>query len=208
MDVETAAAMIQESNVTRMALRVINRYMRYKTGRRLTPSEKKIDGLTDHMVKPVHAFKYVGEEKIHYWWRNIAECVTSLADNEVRARKFDSIDLVFGGDQGQGKFSAGIKVIFWEKRSNVYESILKVGHIKHNKDSYEVLKSTIGPPLNEYLQLVKSKILRVPYDCDRESQFVDVRSDHEIYKFYKINVVGCGDIKFIMTCLGRELTWI
>ena len=49
-----------------------------------------------------------------------------------------SVDIVFGGDHGQGKFRAVIKLILWDSNGKSIETIvMKVGHIDCKTDTYD-----------------------------------------------------------------------
>ena len=115
LDPITAAALIQDANLTSTSVRDINKYMKQTTGIRLFPPHSKLKKLTEHFVAPIHGVADIGEEKITYWYRRIDECITNMLDNELQefVGKFDNIDVVFGGDHGQRVFSAGIKIILW-----------------------------------------------------------------------------------------------
>jgi hypothetical protein len=65
------------------------------------------------------------------------------------------MDVVLGGDHGQGKLQSVIKIILQDKiGGQVTSMVMKVGHIDCRKDTYKLLKSSIAGPLNESLQEV------------------------------------------------------
>mgnify|MGYP005724356419 CR=1 FL=1 len=88
---------------------------------------------------------------------------------------------------------------------------MKIGHIDCEKDTYQILKSTLSKPINDDLKLIKSKYLCVPKDNTNEDEdaplncyFIDEKDNNDTdNNYFKIKVVGCGDLKFISTCLGR-----
>jgi hypothetical protein len=85
-------------------------------------------------------------------------------ENEWKDISFTNVDVVFGGDHGQGVFGAAIKVILWDNNGRIVESaVRKVGHIDCSKDTYEVLEATIALPLNESLKRMKGKQLQLSY---------------------------------------------
>lgn len=66
------------------------------------------------------------------------------------------MEIVFGGDHGQGVFGAAVKVILVDPvRKVVNSAVEKVGHIDCRKDTYNVLKQTIANPLNKSLKSMK-----------------------------------------------------
>jgi hypothetical protein len=61
-----------------------------------------------------------------------------------------SIDVVLGGDHGQGNFRSVIKIILRDDDGKQVDSmVMKVGHIDCMKDTYDILKSSVAGPLNE-----------------------------------------------------------
>jgi hypothetical protein len=73
---------------------------------------------------------------------------------------FTTVVVVFGGDHGAQCFRAVVKIIFGnaDRPSIFTHSVtLQVGHINCGKDTYEVLKGTIGVQLNDSLRWVVNK---------------------------------------------------
>jgi len=65
----------------------------------------------------------------------------------------NSIDLVLGGDHGQEKFQMVMKIICRDELQNIVDEwVVKIAHIDCQKDTYQVLRETIMPKLNEYLK--------------------------------------------------------
>ena len=81
----------------------------------------------------------------------------SFNDGGDQADKgIDNVDLVLGGDHGQGVFRALFKVIIRDQNKVIIDSfVVKVGHIDCKKDTYEVLKNTIAPDLDNDLKELK-----------------------------------------------------
>jgi hypothetical protein len=75
-----------------------------------------------------------------------------MATDEGALSSLKSMDVVLGGDHGQGKFRSVIKIILRDNDGKqVTSMVMKVGHIDCTKDTYEVLKSSVAGPLNELL---------------------------------------------------------
>ena len=106
------------------------------------------------------------KKKIHYWTKPIEEVVqksiavylTQHQELEVGKRITPkTIDIVYGGDHGQGKFRAVVKIIFRDvHQTNVASIVLKVGHIDCKKDMYCILRDTITPKINKSLEKLKT----------------------------------------------------
>jgi hypothetical protein len=64
--------------------------------------------------------------------------------------------IIVGGAYGQGSFCSGIKLIFCPRDPNGKPTkeiaVLMIGTIDCQKDSYDILKVTLAPKLNEALK--------------------------------------------------------
>jgi hypothetical protein len=79
-------------------------------------------------------------------------------------KKVALIDIVVGGDHGQVKFRAVIKIIITRFTSaGVKPKVVKVGHIEAKKDTCEILLNTVTPSMNEAIKRIKmgGNVLRV-----------------------------------------------
>jgi hypothetical protein len=77
----------------------------------------------------------------------------SIAADDSALGMLKSIDVVLGGDHGQGKFRSVIKIILGDDdRKQVDSMVMKVGHIDCVKDTYDMLKSSVAGPLNESIE--------------------------------------------------------
>jgi hypothetical protein len=73
-------------------------------------------------------------------------------------KKVASIDIVVGGDHGQVKFRAVIKIIITRFTSAGVKPkvvVIKVGHIEAKKDTCETLLNTVTPSMNEAIKRIK-----------------------------------------------------
>jgi hypothetical protein len=77
-----------------------------------------------------------------------------------------SIDVVLGGDHGQGKFGSVIKIILRDGAGlSVDTLVMKVEHNDCTKYTYDVLKSSVAGPLNDLLkEVINSGALQVIRD--------------------------------------------
>ena len=218
MDPLTSAAMWNEANVPKRGQRVIKQYLYSHFGFWITAAEKRIDALTDHFTRPIHGISKVDEKDISWWYKDIDDVIKNLLDNEWADVDFDEIDVVFGGDHGQGVFGAAVKIILWKDDIAVRKAVEKVGHIDCDKDTYDILNETIASKLNDSLKRLKSKYIRVPKKQVEESTLNDEGNDQDIEvvsyvdaprhddtenRYYKIKVVAVGDLAFVSMALGK-----
>ena len=219
MDTHTAAAMWSEANVTVRGQAVINRYVSNVFGFRLS-NAADIRKLTDHHVKPIQMKSKVGKQTITWWYKNIDEVVLNLLNNEWIGIDFDDIDVVFGGDHGAGVFGAAVKVIAWKGNEITVSAVEKVAHVDSEKDSYDILKKTCAPVLNEGLHRLKNQQLcinKMPFDDEDDNNEnnnekfasfvslfdIDDGSSGNDISYHRIRVLGVGDLKFISMAQGK-----
>ena len=220
MDPFTSAAMWNEANVPLRGQRAIKRYVHTYFGFWLTPAEHHINAITDHHVEPIHGESIYDEKTLSWWYKNVNDVVKTLLDNEWYGVDFDDIDVIFGGDHGQGVFGAAVKIILWKGDDVIRKAVEKIGHIDSEKDNYDILNGTIAPLLNDSLQYIKDKVLCVPKnrsnpDADAEADadaligddcisFVEQEIGYDTNNnYYKIKVLGVGDLKFVSMSLGK-----
>jgi hypothetical protein len=102
------------------------------------------------------------KETINDWTRPIDEvvirtfrrvCKSSLS----KIKKVASINIVVGGDHGQGKFRAVIKIIIRFTSVGVEPKVvvIKVGHIEAKKDTYKILLNVATPSTNKAIKRIK-----------------------------------------------------
>jgi hypothetical protein len=76
-----------------------------------------------------------------------------MATDEGALSSLKSMDVVLGGDHGQGQFGLVIKIILRDDTGKqVTSMVMNVGHIDCTKDTYRVIKSSVAGPLNKLLQ--------------------------------------------------------
>ena len=78
----------------------------------------------------------------------------------VELKKVASVDIVVGGNHGQeGKFRAVIKIILRyvdvEVEVKTKMLVIKAGHIEAKKDTYDILKNTVTPEMNDAIKRIK-----------------------------------------------------
>ena len=116
MDAATACAMWQEANSSKKSQRTILRYLAAEFGGRLVVPESQVDAFgQDHVPPDTGSFEDPMTRKmIHYWTKPIAQLLevsmstyikeNNIATNEGTLSSLKSMDMVLGGDHGQGIF--------------------------------------------------------------------------------------------------------
>ena len=216
-----AAAMWQESNVSTRSQRIILRHMKNEFGTRLVVPEYKISKLGQNFVEPNCASFIMQRKQIHYWTKSIPDIlVTCLKrkldllaiDSSESIDSFESVDLVIGGDHGQGKFRSVMKVILRNRYGkNVNHFCIKVNHIDCEKDTYEVLKKSIAAPLNADIKSInESKHIQVLTDIITKAVCLFIGTEDQvdmsqyiIKKSVPVRIIMCGDLAFFATVLVK-----
>ena len=57
-----------------------------------------------------------------------------IESSDINLSDIDRIDIVVGGDHGQGTFRFPMKILYILNNEKIYESIQHVGYILHKKD--------------------------------------------------------------------------
>ena len=214
MDAVSALAMWEAARVNRSQQRTITRHLTsYFEGPIIVP-EVQITSLTkaQFVLPQVGVYKVVDtNEKISYWYRDVAKMICHTLElyfneNVTQINTFNAMDLVFGGDHGKGKFQMLLKIIL-RRDDDRKMFIVKVGYIDCRKDTYDVLKNTIGPHLNESIRYIEKKQLLISRNEDQTIQVIISESNSGercVIHALKYNLVFTGDLAFYHTCVGRE----
>jgi hypothetical protein len=197
------------------------RYFAAEFGGRLVVPEAQVDAFGQDHVPPVPgSFEDAATGKtIHFWTKPIARLLEVSLSTYVQEKKIttdeaalgqlQSMDVVLGGDHGQGKFRSVIKIILRDGAGKQVDTmVMKVGHIDCTKDTYDVLKSSVAGPLNESMkEVIDSGALQFIRDgdgslsCRMQNQddppLVTLRSS------LKIRVFVTGDLAYFAAILGK-----
>ena len=159
MPASVACAMWDDSNTDLKPQRVILRYLRNWFGRSLVVSDKLLKEFGEDHVPPVcSSFIDITNKskKIHYWTKSICTVTEQGLQKCFMNSQFEElhkIDIVTGGDYGQGKFRQLVRCLCRDRQGKVIKEFkLKICHIDCTKDTYHVLKNTIGGNLNQDLK--------------------------------------------------------
>ena len=150
--------MWQESNVNLRSQRTILRYLTNEFGTRLVVPETEISKLGQHFVEPKCDY-FIMEKKKKFWTKSVPTIVLTYLKHKlgdsVQIDSVRSIELVIGGDHGQGKFRSVMKIILRDASGkNIDSFCVKIGHIDFDKDTYHVLKNSVTKPLNDDIKVI------------------------------------------------------
>ena len=220
MDNITAAAMWQESNISKKSQRIVLRYLSNYFGSRLVVPEYCIDELGQNHVPPQCDFFISDRKKIHFWTKPISKLLTTSLESfycqkcstNTENTPLSTIDIVVGGDHGQGKFRSVSKFILRDTLFNKLRSyVIKNAHIDCEKDTYDVLNDSIVKPLNEEMKLLMEKDMFVYFMWDEDKKLTIKYSkegdiNKSIYKKViqiKTRLLISGDLAYFATIVGK-----
>jgi hypothetical protein len=220
MDAAMTCVMWQEANVSQKSQRTILRYLSTEYGCRLVVPEAEADAFGQDYVPPVTgSFEDpVTSKRIHFWTKPIAKLLEvsvstyiqekSIAADDAALGILKSIDVVLGGDHGQGKFRSVIKIILRDNDGKQVDSmVMKVGHIDCRKVRYDILKSSVAGPLNESIEeVVKSGALQLIREQDGNLSCRMKNDDDQsltIITSLPIRVFVTGDLAYFAAILGK-----
>ena len=159
MDEINAAAMWQESNKSRKAQRIIVRHLSNFSGKRLIVPEYCITELRQNHVPPTSESIILNDKTNHFWTKPLDKLLTrsllsefgNITDKGNLDNKLSQIDIVIGGNHGQGKFRSFGKFIMRDKEGYNKDSyVIKNNHIDCTKDTYEICQRIITTPINNH----------------------------------------------------------
>jgi hypothetical protein len=122
--------------------------------------------LEDGALNPISNEKVIDGNNVFFWHKNIDDVVVLQLQLELKhcgpefLSQFDVLDVILGGDHGERRFQAAVKLIFRcrdQPDIKTLSTILQVGHIDTSKDTYDILEQTIAPPLNEGMRRIINK---------------------------------------------------
>ena len=118
----TAAVIWRESDTSKKSQRIMMRYLSNFFGTRLVVREYCIDKFGQNHIIPQYDLFLSDEKQIHFWTKPIRKILTISLEslyyqecsNESESNAISIIDIVVGGDRGQGKFRLVYKIILRE----------------------------------------------------------------------------------------------
>ena len=144
-----SASMMNNIGINISSLSILLRILQHKIGAKLFVSESKMTNLCDVMNVPQFGeYKYTHElgskpELIVYWVRDSSvmfnkEINLFINSNQLKFNEISRIDMIVGGDHGQGAFRFPVKLLFVMKSTLSIERTSSVAYIlcKHKMVIY------------------------------------------------------------------------
>ena len=130
-------------------------------------------------------------EHILFWVRDTVavfkkETQLLIESGDIDLSDIDRIDIVVGGDHGQGAFRFPMKILYIMNNEKRYESIQPVGYILCKKDNGLILKNTIIKELGDSIKLLNESI------------------SFNNQQLSPSNIYVTGDLAFLVILLGKE----
>ena len=131
------------------------------------------------------------------------ECSSNTDNSSI-----STIDIVVGGDHGQGKFRSVSKIILGDIYLNKLKSyVITNAHIDCDKDKYDVLNDSIVKPPTEEMKSLMNKEMSVHFMWNEDKNIIIKYSKEEniiisIYKTIiqiKTRLLISGDLAFFAT---------
>ena len=165
-------------------------------------------------------FLYLIVKKIHFWTKPISKLLTTSLETlycqecstNSDKSSISTIDIVVGGDRGQGKFRSVSKFILRDTLFNKLRSyVIKNAHIDCEKDTYDVLNDSIVKPLNEEMKLLMEKDMFVYFMWNENKKLIIKYSKEEDINKSSSNkiiqiqtrILISGELAFFSTVGGR-----
>ena len=159
------ASMMNDVGINILQLHFLLRILRHKISAKLFAPESKIIDLCGEMIVPQFGeYKYIHvvgskPELILYWIRDFTaifkkEVSLLVKSNLLKLDNISKIDVVIGGDRGQGTLRFPMKLLFVMKSSKNVERESSVAYILFKKDNGEILKNTIMNKLHDLFKLI------------------------------------------------------
>ena len=126
---------------------------------------------------------------------------------------FSKIDIVVGGDHGQGKFrSVGKFIMRDEEGYNKDSYVIKNGHIDCTKDTYKIFQKTLASPINKDLEYLMREDYCLYFKRKEDGNLVvsyerkDTESltNYRSYVIVPIRILISGDLAFFATIVGKN----
>ena len=166
--VETAS-MMSDFGLNISQLRILLRILRNKLGTKMFEPENIINSLSGDIILPKFSeYKYNHEkgsktEHILFWVRDTVaafekETPLLIESGDIDTSDINRIDIIVGGDHGQGAFRFPMKILFILNNGNRHESIQPGSYILCQKDQGIILKNTIIKDLGESINLLNESM--------------------------------------------------
>ena len=157
---------------------------------------------------------------VHFWTKPISNILTISLEclycqgcsNNSDNISISTIDIVVGGGHGQCKFRSISKFILRDIYiKNLKSYVIKYAHIDGDKDTDDVLNTSIVKPLNEEMKLLMNKDICVFFIWNEDNKLIiKYLKEEDINKssYNKIiqiqtRILIFGDLAFFATVVGK-----
>jgi hypothetical protein len=201
-------AMYKDANLQTGQQRIINSYLSYHFGKRVSVSEREIREVGLNYVPYVTANRVIvgHKKKILYSHRSAYDLFQCYGRTifEDSGNEIEKLELLLGGDHGKGAFTFLFAIVVRYKDPTRAPMIveLQLGQIDSTEDSMELLRPLLDammPGLNQLMPFKEGKSAVKVANKDYELQFGEEDEDAIPMKFYLI-----GDLNFLFMMLGRS----
>ena len=165
-------------------------------------------------------FLYLIVKKYIFWTKPVSKTLTTSLDSlyyqdfsiNSDNTSISTIDIVVGGDHGQGKFRSNSKFTLRDIHIKKLKSyVIKNAHIDCDKDTYDVLNNSIVKPLNEEIKLLINKFMFVFFMWNEDKKLIikyskEVDINKPRYKKIiqiKARLLISRDLAFFATIVGK-----
>jgi hypothetical protein len=209
MDEFATSAMWKEANVGFLSRRVIKRCTRGYFGTSLFASEIAERKLTESMPPVERGENTVDGIAMNYFLVRLEHVITKLLTETWKDVRFELLEVIVGGDHGQGKFGEIAKFVLWGANNQVVDKhTYQVGFVDCKKDTYAMFMATIGKELNKSIKSIVNKWVRMSSEGQSvvSVEFVDPPIDgaaNQATNLRPIKVLSTGDLKYLSMILGK-----
>lgn len=149
MDAATTMEMWDAAGVGTGSQRIINSCFKNHFGWRFTKTKRNVSEslLANNAVAPMFGTCMVEGKEQTFWCKEIDEVIDNRIELHLTSNpnfKYDSVDVVFGADHGQGSFQAVIKVILREDKKIVHTFECGVGEVECSKENSHCISCAVS----------------------------------------------------------------
>jgi hypothetical protein len=216
LDEETSFAVQSECNFTHTQMRLLRRYLTATIGTPLFARESKVKLELGSDLPEMDTGCYTkGRTRIRWHCKKANQVLLlflgALEKSEIR--NFEHVDVSVSIDHGKG-FLRSTLVIVVRGKDGVAKiaASLSLGSAKCKGDSYDILKNTFAPTINNSLHLIKDNGYKISVwgrpDKNKELYCkLGTEPDdesHNLIHQVEVDQWIAGDLKFLMMAAGRE----
>ena len=143
---------------------------RDKLGAKMCEPGNIMKSLSGDVILPKFSeYKYyhkIGSKPGHilFWIRDTVaifkkETQLLIESGDINLSDIDIIDIIIGGDYGQGAFRFSMKTLYIKNNGKRHENIQPKGYILYKKDNGITLKNTIIKDIGESINLLNESML-------------------------------------------------